>query len=173
MSDAGNSRVTAGFYVISEILEIFAAAALAIYLWLVFVTEVKHPTWPERNGWLIAILLFLFGILSRLWGNVLESRAEIKRKMSRHEITERRLKTLEAVDVEEDILEVLSLRLNKPALPVEDFIAWLESRIGRERTQERLPVILRYTRALPEVPEVVQQQSVNINQKPVAEQPMT
>jgi hypothetical protein len=160
-----NPRVLALLYVIGDILEILSAVSLAVFIWLKIVLPEKSATWPERNGWLIAILSFLLGVVVRRYGNVLNSRAEDERKRTMHEITERRLKTLEAVNVEEDILEVLSLRLNKPALPVEGFITWLESRIGRERTQERLPVILRYTRVLPEAI----QQPLNVNQQPAAE----
>ena len=147
-NDNAIPRSIAIIYIISEALEIFSAATLSTYIWLEINPPEAPPTWLERSGWLIAIMLFFLGAIARLYGNRLESHAEAERRKTEHEITERRLKTLEAVGVEEDILDVLSLRLNKPALPVEDFIAWLEKRIGRERAQERLQIILRYTRAL-------------------------
>jgi hypothetical protein len=156
-------------YATSEILEIFSAVAFTLCIGLHILGKEKLRGWEEWQGWVIAVLLFLFGIAARIYGSILESRAEAQRKRAQHEITERRLKTLEAVGVEEDILDVLSLRLDKPALAVEDFVAWLEGKIGRERAQERLSEVLRYTRALPET---VQQQPQDAHQQP-AELPST
>lgn len=144
-----NSRKIAAWYVLGESLETLSAIAFVLCIGLKLL-EQNPPGWPEGRRWFIAVLLLLLGIAARLYGDVLESRAEADRESSQHEITERRLKTLEAVGVEKDILEVLSLRLGKPALSAKKLTTWLEARIGRERTQDRLAEILRYTRAVTE-----------------------
>ena len=168
MTNDNNARKIAAWYVLSVSLETLSAVAFTLCIGLYLLGQ-KLPGWPEWRGWFIAVLLLLLGVAARLYGNVLESRAETERESSKHEITERRLKTLEAVGVEEDILEVLSLRLGKPALSAKELTTWLEVRIGRERAQERLAEVLRYTRALPET---AQQQNGDTVKQP-AEVPST
>lgn len=161
MTNDNNRGRAAALYVLGESLETSSAVAFTLCMGLHLLGQ-KLPGWPEWRGWFIAVLLLFFGVAARFYGSVLESRAETERKSSKHEITERRLKTLEAVGVEEDILDVLSLRLGQPALPVDELITWLEGKIGRERAQERLADVLRYTRTLPET---VQQQPRDAHQQ--------
>jgi hypothetical protein len=137
----------------SEFFEIASAAALAIcfmplvHVWLVVVS-------------VSGLLLFLLSIVFRLKGGARETRAAGERENELwagwHVVTEQRLKTLEVVEVESDIREALSLRLNKPALPARKFIAELEQALGRERTQEKLQVVLYYTRTSEPSPSAVQ-----------------
>ncbi|HEX3125857.1 MAG TPA: hypothetical protein VH394_00860 [Thermoanaerobaculia bacterium] len=135
------NRSLAASYTISELCEIGSAAA--------FVLSLAFPK-GKLVGVLIGALLFLGSVVMQIYAHSVESRAasrlEAERKAGQHVVTEHRLKTLEALRVEADVLDVLALRLGKPALPADDFISWLEEELGTVRAQERLEIILRYTR---------------------------
>jgi len=129
-------------YRASELCEILAATFPALSI-LPFTDH-----WLSRLflSLLVAAPLFLLAVWARLLGAALETRANHEKKSALQVVTAQRLKTLEAVDVGKDVLDALNVRIGESPQPAEKFIAWLEETLGRERAQEKLDVILRYTR---------------------------
>ena len=100
-------------------------------------------------GVLIALLLVLLSIALKLVAGARE-RNSLKTREDQdghemHVITAHRLKTLKTVGAGEDVIEVLQLRLDQP-MSAEELIQWLEKELGRERVQEKIEIVRRYTR---------------------------
>ena len=97
----------------------------------------------------IAILLVLSSITLKLFAGARE-RSALKTRVDQdghemHVITAHRLKTLETVGAGADVIEVLKLRLGQ-SMSAEELIQWLEKELGRERVQEKIEIVRRYTR---------------------------
>jgi|SRR5215210_1671006 len=128
-------------YAFSELPEILAAAVIAFSL---------IPINKNRLvGILIAILLVLLSIALKLVAGA-RGRSALKTRVDQdghemHVITEHRLKTLKTVGAGEDVIEVLQLRLDQP-MSAEALTRWLEKELGRERVQEKIEIVRRYTR---------------------------
>jgi hypothetical protein len=128
------------WYAVSELFAISSAAVLALCI-----GTLTREWW----GWLAGLSLFLLGVAVQLRGDTLKSRLETTVDQEEHRVTRRRLETLKAVGVEDDILETLDQRINLPPLRTREFTAWLEQELGEERAQEKLDLVLRYTKLPP------------------------
>ena len=148
-----NDTINRILYTVSELFEILSAAAFAFSLI------------PLKKAWglgvLIAVLLLLLSASLKLYAGVRKERAEaLHQTQSRaemHVVTSHRLKTLETVGVGADIVGALRLRLRRKPLPTDEFIKWLEKTLGRERAQEKINDVLRYSRTSESVSEPLKQ----------------
>lgn len=134
-------------YAVSELPEILVAATLA------FILIPVNKNWLA--GVLIAFLLFLLSIVLKIVAGARERRA-LKTRLYQdghvmHVVTAHRLKTIETVGAGADIIEVLKLRLDRGPMPAEELVRWLEEMLGRERVQETIEIVRRYTRMTEEV----------------------
>jgi hypothetical protein len=146
-NEATVNREIVKFYALSELLEILAAAFTGVGVVLAW-----GKGWIVMLALVAGLLLFLLSLPLRARGAALEAGAEELRKKQdkagRYVVTAQHLRTLEVVGAGEDVVEALKLLLGKDPMPVEEFIRWFEKTLGRERAQEKLEVVRRYTLVL-------------------------
>jgi hypothetical protein len=123
------------WFAASELAQILAAAAIA----LTFVMK------QSGDLWVLALLLFSIALVTRMRGRVLTKRSEDALMSGYHVVNDKRLRTLETLQVDVDIRDVLAELKGSEPMRANDLIKHLEHSLGEARAKEKLDVILRYT----------------------------